>query len=75
MDPHERRDGARLLALDRPRDALAVLRDAYTAPLDAMALAFRRAGEADSAAVYAGYARLAWDRADPEVKQLLRALD
>jgi hypothetical protein len=69
-------------------DALATLRNAYAARPDAMgryeprseldyfmALAFRRAGALDSAGVYERYARSAWTNADPEVKQLLRALD
>jgi len=70
------------LAQDRPRDAIATLRDAYTAPLDAMgryvprstmdfwmARAFRAAGIQDSAATYEGYVRRAWHSADPEVRR------
>ncbi|HEX6966923.1 MAG TPA: BTAD domain-containing putative transcriptional regulator [Gemmatimonadaceae bacterium] len=75
------------LALGRPRDAIRTLRDGYISPLDAMgryetrteldflmASAFQRAGQADSARVYAGYVRTAWNDADPEVKQLLAQL-
>ena len=76
------------LALGRPRDALATLRDAYMAPLDAsaryvprseldllMAVAFKRANAPDSAAVYAGHVRRAWRDADPEVRRMLEELD
>lgn len=72
------------LALSRPADAIATLRDAYTAPLDAMGRyvprseldfwmwkAFDGAGMRDSAAVYEGYVRRAWRKADPEVRRLL----
>jgi tetratricopeptide (TPR) repeat protein len=72
------------LALGRPQNAIASLRDAYMGPLDAMgryetrteldflmARAFRQAGLTDSARVYAGYVRVAWQDADPEVRQLL----
>jgi hypothetical protein len=38
-----------------------------------MAMAFRQTGALDSAAVYEGYVRRAWVKADPEVKELLRA--
>jgi DNA-binding SARP family transcriptional activator/TolB-like protein/tetratricopeptide (TPR) repeat protein len=75
------------LALGRPRDAIAALRDAYMGPIDAMgryeprshldflmAKSFEAAGIADSAAVYAGYVRAAWRHADPEVSRLLAAL-
>jgi DNA-binding SARP family transcriptional activator/TolB-like protein len=76
-----------LRALGRPRDAIAVLRDAYAAPLDAMgryqprseldllmALAFRDVGEQDSATVYGAHARRAWRDADPEVARMLEML-
>jgi tetratricopeptide (TPR) repeat protein len=75
------------LALRRPDSAVAVLRDAYRAPLDAMgryvprseldfwmATAMARAGMADSAAVYGAYVRRAWDHADPDVRARLAAL-
>ena len=75
------------LAQGHTSDAIASLREAYEGPLDAMgryeprseldylmALAFTRAGNRDSAAVYGGYARRAWRGADPEVKRLLAAL-
>jgi len=39
-----------------------------------MAVAFERAGERDSAAVYAARVRAAWRSADPEVRRLLTAL-
>jgi len=39
-----------------------------------MALAFRDAGRADSAAVYAGYVRTAWARADRDIRALLDSL-
>ncbi len=72
------------LALQRPLDAIAALRDAYTAPLDAMGRyvprseldywmwqSFRAAGETDSAARYRGFVARAWSGADPEVARLL----
>jgi tetratricopeptide (TPR) repeat protein len=75
------------LALGRSDSAIAVLRDAYKGPLDAMgryeprteldylmALAFARAGVRDSASVYAGYVRRAWEKADPEVRRRLAVL-
>jgi hypothetical protein len=75
------------LALGRPRDAIATLRDAYMGPLDAMgryeprshldflmARSFQAAGMADSAAVYSGYVRAAWRDADPEIRRLLAEL-
>ena len=75
------------LKLNRPVAALAVLRQAYEAPLDAMgryeprseldflmAQAFREAGMSDSARVYGNLVRRAWDRADPEVRRQLREL-
>ena len=62
--------------------AIRTLRDAYRQPLDAMgryaprseidfqmALAFRAAGQADSAKTYTSYVRAAWVRADPEFRQ------
>ena len=74
------------LARGRTSEALVTLRNAYASRPDAMgryeprseldyfmALAFRRAGAIDSARVYEGYVRRAWENADPEVKQLLRA--
>jgi DNA-binding SARP family transcriptional activator len=64
--------------------AIALLRDCSESPLNAMgryvtrteldlqlSLAFARAGEADSAAVYADRVRAAWRDADPEVKRML----
>jgi hypothetical protein len=76
------------MALGRPSRAIEALRPAYAAPLDAMARymtrseldylmarAFRQAGEADSAVVYAARVRSAWRDADPEMKRLLAALD
>jgi DNA-binding SARP family transcriptional activator/tetratricopeptide (TPR) repeat protein len=75
------------LALGQPRAALATLRDAYAAPLDGMgryqprseldylmARAFRKTGDADSAAVYEGYVRRAWRNAEPEFQNLLAVL-
>lgn len=75
------------LALNRPSQAVDVLRDAYKGPLDAMgryaprseldflmALAFQQAGQRDSAAVYARYVRKAWEKADPEIKRQLSLL-
>jgi tetratricopeptide (TPR) repeat protein len=75
------------LALGRATDAVRTLRDAYTGPLDAMgryqprseidywmSTAFARAGMRDSAQVYAGYVRMAWRSADPEVFRLLATL-
>ena len=65
------------IALGRPDDAVATLRVAYAAPLDAMARyaprteidywmasAFMRAGRRDSAAVYASHFQRAWRGAD-----------
>lgn len=76
------------LGRGRFAEALATLRAAHAARPDAMgryqprteldylmALAFRRAGALDSAAVYEGYVRHAWQHADPEVKGLLRNFD
>ena len=75
------------LALGRTDGALTALRAAYEGPLDAMgryvprtdidflmALAFDRAGQKDSAAVYAAYVRRAWTGADPELRRRLAAL-
>jgi DNA-binding SARP family transcriptional activator/TolB-like protein len=75
------------MKLNRPAAALAVLREAYEAPLDAMgryeprseldflmAEAFREAGMADSARIYGDLVRRAWDRADPEVRRQLKEL-
>ena len=71
----------------KPQSAIATLRDAYTAPLDAMgryvprseldwwmARAFASAGETDSARVYASYVRNAWRNADAAVKARLDSL-
>src|SRR5581483_3832555 len=79
--------GRALLGAGRTRDAIAAFRDAYLAPLDAMgrytphseidwwmARAFGAAGMRDSAVVYAGYARLAWQHADPATRALLDSL-
>jgi len=75
------------LALGRNDGALTALRAAYEGPLDAMgryvprtdidflmALGFDRAGQKDSAAVYAAYVRRAWTGADPELRRRLAAL-
>jgi DNA-binding SARP family transcriptional activator/tetratricopeptide (TPR) repeat protein len=75
------------LALGRPDSAIAALRDAYMAPVDAMARyvprteidwwmsrAFTAAHESDSAAVYAGYVREAWRNADPSFRARLDSL-
>lgn len=75
------------LGMGRPLQAIAVLRDAYRAPLDAMgryvphseldllmAIAFRQAQQRDSSAVYTAYVRRAWQRSDPEVRARLRAI-
>jgi tetratricopeptide (TPR) repeat protein len=74
------------LARGRAADALTSFRHAYATRPDAMgryqprseldlymAMAFRQTGALDSAAVYEGYVRRAWVKADPEVKELLRA--
>ena len=76
------------MTLGRPSRALEILRPAYGAPLDAMgryltrseldflmAKAFRQAGEADSALIYATRVRAAWRSADPEIRRLLAELD
>jgi DNA-binding SARP family transcriptional activator/TolB-like protein len=75
------------LELGRPDDALRTLRNAYAGPLDAMgryqprseidywmSIAFTRVGAADSARVYAGYVRRAWQNAEPEARRRLGAL-
>ena len=75
------------LDLGRPDDALRTLRNAYAGPLDAMgryqprsdidywmSIAFTRVGEADSARVYAGYVRRAWQGADPEILKRIDVL-
>ncbi|HEV8447280.1 MAG TPA: hypothetical protein VGQ44_10680 [Gemmatimonadaceae bacterium] len=75
------------LALGRPDSAIAALRDAYMAPVDAMARyvprteidwwmsrAFTAAHQPDSAAVYAAYARDAWRNADPQFRARLDSL-
>ena len=75
------------LELGRPDDALRTLRNAYAGPLDAtgryqprseidywMSIAFTRVGEVDSARVYAGYVRRAWQNADPEILTRLKVL-
>jgi predicted Zn-dependent protease len=75
------------LELGRPDDALRTLRNAYAGPLDAMgryqprseidywmSIAFTRVGESDSARVYAGYVRRAWQNADPEVRARIATL-
>lgn len=75
------------LAEHRAADAIATLRDAYTAPVDAMgryvtrseldwwmARAFAAAGQRDSALVYTKYVRLAWRDAEPPVRALLDSL-
>ncbi len=72
------------MAQGHTADAIATLREAYAAPLDAMGRyvprseldlwmwrAFRAAGRADSAAVYEGYVRHAWSGADPELRRRL----
>jgi len=76
------------LARGQPARAVAVLRDAYHELPDAMgryaprseldywmAVAFRRGGQADSAAVYARYVRDAWANAEPEARKLLAELE
>jgi DNA-binding SARP family transcriptional activator/tetratricopeptide (TPR) repeat protein len=75
------------LALGRPDSAIAALRDAYMAPVDAMARyvprteldwwmsrAFAAAHQPDSAAVYAAYVREAWRTADPTLRARLDSL-
>ena len=75
------------LAQGHSADAIASLRDAYTAPLAAMgryvprseldfqmARAFAAAGAMDSASTYARYAAAAWRAADPAVVRRLGQL-
>ena len=79
--------GRAQLAAGRPDLALAALRRGYESPLDAMgryvprteldylmSMAFRQAGMADSAAVYASRVRHAWRGADAGVRRRLDAL-
>ncbi|HEX5831976.1 MAG TPA: hypothetical protein VFY16_13430 [Gemmatimonadaceae bacterium] len=76
-----------LLAQGRASEAIAGLRLASTGNHDAMgryvprseldwwlAVAFRAAGQGDSARVYADHVRRAWRAADPEATRLLDAL-
>jgi DNA-binding SARP family transcriptional activator/TolB-like protein len=75
------------LAQHRPAAAIETLRLAYQASLDGMgryatrsemnflmAQAFTAAGRRDSAAVYAGFVRRAWNEADPVVKARMSEL-
>lgn len=75
------------LAQGHSADAIATLRDAYTAPVDAMgryvtrseldwwmARAFAAAGHLDSARVYGDYVRAAWRDAEPRVRAALDSL-
>jgi predicted Zn-dependent protease len=75
------------MALGEPKEAIALLREAYKSSPDAMgrylprseldllmAEAFGRAGMRDSSAHYAAYVRSAWRDADPEVRSLLDVL-
>ena len=75
------------LALGQPDSAIAVLRQALHQSPDAMgryaprsdidyhlAIAFAKAGQLDSARVYATFVRSAWAAADPQFKKLLIAL-
>lgn len=68
-------------------DAVATLRDAYMAPVDAvgqyqprseldylMSISFAQAGILDSARAYASYVRTEWRDADPEIKRQLADL-
>lgn len=79
--------GAIQLARGNGAGAIAYFHDALHGPLDAMgryvprteidawmARAFARAGQADSAHVYAALVREAWKDADPEVRARLAAL-
>jgi hypothetical protein len=76
------------LELGRPDDALRTLRHAYAGPLVAMgryqprseidywmSIVFTRVGQADSARLYAGYVRRAWEKADPEILKRLDVLE
>jgi hypothetical protein len=40
-----------------------------------MSIVFTRAGQADSARLYAGYVRRAWEKADPEILKRLDVLE
>jgi len=75
------------LAVGRPADAIRILRFAHATSLDAMgryltktevdyllAVAFARAGVADSSAWYRERVRRAWQDGDPEVKARLDSL-
>ncbi len=75
------------IALGEPKEAIALLREAYKSSPDAMgrylprseldllmAEAFGRAGMRDSSAHYAAFVRSAWRDADPEVRSLLSIL-
>jgi hypothetical protein len=75
------------LAQHHASDAIATLRDAHTAPLDAMGRyvphsevdwwlvrAFTANGQRDSALVYASYLRDVWKRADPPIRARLDSL-
>ncbi|HEY2805864.1 MAG TPA: BTAD domain-containing putative transcriptional regulator [Gemmatimonadales bacterium] len=75
-----------LIALGKPAAAVAVLREGYAAPLDAMgryqtrseldfllSQAFRAANLPDSAARYDEFARAAWKNADADVRARLAA--
>ena len=72
------------LATHHPMTAVTTLRQGYQGPLDAMgryvprseldylmSIAFRQAGQRDSASAYAIRVRRAWRHADPEVQRLL----
>ena len=76
------------LTCGRPDDAIVMLREAYAVHPDAMgrylprtevdfwmAIAFRGAGQPDSASVYANHARRAWANADPEVRAMLDRIE
>ena len=73
--------GRTLIALGRPREAVAILRPALHGPLEAsnyyvthaelheqLASAFAAAGERDSAGVHARYVVRAWRNCDPELR-------
>lgn len=75
------------LAQGHASEAIAALRDAYAAPLDAMGryqprseldyvmtVAFRRAGQPDSAQRYLGFVRMAWKNAERESRARLEQL-
>ena len=76
------------LAQSRSHDAVATIRRAYAVPLDAMgryvphseldywmAVAFKAAGQRDSAVAYAARVRAAWAGADPAVRRKLADLN